>query len=71
MKRLYRSRTDRKIAGICGGLAEYWDADPTIIRLAALLVTLVTAIIPMAITYLIGCIIIPEVPAGDPPPNGT
>lgn len=33
MKRLYRSRTDNKIAGVCGGLAQYFDVDPVIIRL--------------------------------------
>jgi phage shock protein PspC (stress-responsive transcriptional regulator) len=32
-KKLYRSKTDRKIAGICGGLAEYFNIDPTIVRL--------------------------------------
>lgn len=32
-KRLYRSRTDKKIAGICGGLAAYFDIDPVIVRL--------------------------------------
>ena len=32
MKRLYRSESDRKIAGICGGLAEYFDIDPVIPR---------------------------------------
>lgn len=31
-KKLYRSRTDRKIWGICGGLAEYFDIDPTLVR---------------------------------------
>ena len=31
-KKLYRSRTDRKICGVCGGLAEHFDVDPTIIR---------------------------------------
>ncbi len=34
-KKLYRSRTDRKIWGVCGGLAKYFDIDPTIIRVFA------------------------------------
>ena len=34
-KRLYRSRTDRKIWGVCGGLGKYFDVDPTIIRVIA------------------------------------
>lgn len=33
IKRLYRSRTDRKIAGVCGGLAQYMNVDPTVIRI--------------------------------------
>jgi len=36
-KKLYRSRTDRKIWGVCGGLAKYFDKDPTIIRVIAVL----------------------------------
>jgi phage shock protein PspC (stress-responsive transcriptional regulator) len=34
-KKLYRSRTDRKIWGVCGGLGKYFDVDPTIIRVVA------------------------------------
>ena len=34
-KKLYRSRTDRRIWGICGGLAEYFDMDPTLLRVIA------------------------------------
>ena len=34
-KQLTRSETDKKIAGICGGLAEYFDLDPTLVRVAA------------------------------------
>jgi phage shock protein C len=36
-KRLYRSRTDRVIWGVCGGLAKYFDIDPTIVRVIAVL----------------------------------
>jgi len=35
-KRLYRSRTDRKIWGVCGGLAKYFDIDPTVVRVIAI-----------------------------------
>ena len=34
-RKFYRSRTDRKIWGVCGGLAKYFDVDPTIIRIIA------------------------------------
>jgi len=58
-KRLYRSKKDRKIAGICGGLAEYLETDPTLIRLIFVLLFFVSGFAPMIITYLIGWIIIP------------
>jgi phage shock protein C len=60
MKKLYRSRKDRKIAGICGGLAEYFHIDATIIRLAAVFLCFITGIAPLILVYLISWIIIPE-----------
>ncbi|HEX9934217.1 MAG TPA: PspC domain-containing protein [bacterium] len=60
MKRLYRSIQDRKIAGVCGGLGEYLGADPTVLRLVAVFLGLVTGIVPGIITYFIAWIIIPE-----------
>ena len=60
MKRLYRSRKNRKIAGVCGGIGEYFDVDPVLIRLIAIVsvLTFGTGII----AYIIGIIIIPENP---------
>jgi phage shock protein C len=60
VKKLYRSSENRKIAGICGGLGEYFSIDPTLIRLAFVFVALLTVILPMLVAYLIGWIIIPE-----------
>ncbi len=60
MKRLRRSSTDKKIAGVCGGLAEYFEVDPTIVRLVVVAVALVTAVIPMLVGYLLSWIIIPR-----------
>lgn len=57
-KRLYRSKKDRVIGGVCGGIAEYIDADPTIIRLLWALGTLFWGV--GLIAYLIAWIIIPE-----------
>ncbi len=62
-KKLYKSRTDRKIAGICGGLAEYMDVDPTIIRLATVFFAFWGAGL---IAYLIGWIMIPDPPYDSP-----
>ncbi len=60
MRRLYRSQTDRKIAGICGGLGEMFSLDPTLIRLALVLIALLGGLVPVVITYIVGWIIIPE-----------
>jgi len=60
MKRIYRSRTERMIAGICGGLGEMHNIDPTLIRLALVFLCIATAVMPLLITYIIGWAIIPE-----------
>lgn len=56
--KLYRSTTDRKIGGVCGGLAKYFSIDPTIIRLLFVLGLLLVGGTFWA--YLIMWIIIPE-----------
>ncbi len=61
MKRLYRSRTERILGGICGGLGEHTDIDPTIIRLIWILVTLISLGTGI-IVYAVAWIIIPESP---------
>lgn len=61
VRKLYRSRTNRSIAGICGGLGDYFDADPTIIRLAMLLLILLGGL--SFWVYIILWIVIPEEPA--------
>jgi len=62
MKRLVRSRTDKMIAGICGGLGQMLSVDPTLIRLAVVFIGLVTAIFPILLAYLVGWAIIPIAP---------
>jgi phage shock protein C len=62
MKRLYRSQRDKKIAGLCGGLGEYLEVDPTIVRLLAIVFCIATGIIPFLIGYLIAWMIVPTVP---------
>ncbi|MGM5483514.1 MAG: PspC domain-containing protein [Nanobdellota archaeon] len=58
-KRLFRSK-DRMIAGVCGGIAEYFDVDPTVIRLLWVLITIFTGIFTGIIAYIIAWVIIPE-----------
>ena len=60
MKKLYRSRKDKKIAGIFGGLGEIFSIDPTILRLAFVFIGLATGVIPVLVAYLVGWVIIPE-----------
>ena len=60
MQRLYRSRTNKKIAGICGGIGELTDTDPTIVRLIVIVLALMTAVFPFFIGYLIAWWIVPE-----------
>lgn len=60
MKRLYRSTTDKKLGGVCGGLAEYMNADTNLIRLAFVLLLLVTGFVPFGLTYIVAWIILPE-----------
>jgi len=59
-KRLYRSRTDRMIFGVCGGLARYFNIDPTIVRIVAV-ASLFAGTLGFWI-YIIMAIIVPEEP---------
>ncbi len=59
MKRLYRSRKNSMIAGICGGISEYTEQDPTLIRLLVVLVGVLTGIAPFILIYIISWFIIP------------
>jgi phage shock protein PspC (stress-responsive transcriptional regulator) len=60
-KKLFRSTTDRRVCGICGGLGKYFNIDSNILRLAFVVITFITAFTPI-ILYLIGTYIIPEEP---------
>lgn len=59
-RKLYRSRTNRMLGGVCGGLGEYLGLDPTVVRLLWVLFTLVGA--SGLLAYLICLLIIPENP---------
>lgn len=62
IKRLYRSRTDKSWLGVCGGLAEYLGTDATLIRLAWVIVTILTGFVPGLLGYLVAAIIMPVEP---------
>ena len=59
MKKLYRS-LDRKLAGVCGGIAEYLGVDPTVVRIVYLVLTLFSVAFPGVLLYLILWALIPE-----------
>lgn len=60
-KKLYRSRSDRRLAGVCGGLAAYFNIDATLIRLLFILGLLFVG--GTLLAYIILMIVIPEEPA--------
>lgn len=59
-KRLYRSKDNKMIAGVCAGLAEYFDQDPVLWRLGAIVLLVLTGFMPLTLIYLIAWVIIPE-----------
>ncbi len=59
MQRLYRSRNDRILAGFCGGIGEYADADPNIVRLIWIVLTIFSFGIGI-IVYLAAWVLVPE-----------
>jgi phage shock protein C len=66
MKKLYRSRTDKKIAGVCAGIAKYFDIDPTVVRII-FVILLLPGGFPGLIPYLILWAVVPEEPSADTP----
>lgn len=60
-KRLYRSTTDKMIGGVCGGIAEYFDLDPTLVRLGYIFLTIFT-VFSGIIAYFVMMIVIPKRP---------
>lgn len=72
-RRLMRSVVGRKIAGVCGGIAEYLEIDSTLVRLVwILLVLMPVPLVPAVIGYLVAWIVIPQAPlpvTTIPPPH--
>ena len=61
-KRLYKSDDDKVFAGVIGGIGEYFDMDPTILRLLYILIAVITAIVPAILGYIIAALIVPHKP---------
>ena len=60
MKKLYRSRSSRYLAGVCGGIGEYFNIDPNIVRIIAVLLA-VGSLGVMMILYIAAALLLPEV----------
>ena len=62
-KRLFRSREESRVAGVCGGLGVYVGIDPVVVRLLWVAVSCLTGFIPGIVAYAIAWLIVPEDPA--------
>lgn len=61
-KKLYRSAKNRMLGGVCGGFADYFGMDPTIVRLIYLVLSFFTACFPGLILYILCLFVIPNEP---------
>ena len=59
-RRFLRSRTNRVLAGVCGGIAEYYGSDANAVRLLAVLIAVFTGIFPLLFVYLVAAIVVAE-----------
>ena len=58
-KKLMRSN-NKMVAGVCAGIAEYFDVDPTLVRVGYVLLFFITALLPLLVAYLVLTIIMPQ-----------
>ena len=61
-KRLYRSRGDVKLAGVLGGVAEYFGFDPSWVRIAYVILMIITGVVPLAFLYVVMMFVVPKAP---------
>jgi phage shock protein C len=60
------SRTNRKIAGVCGGLAEWLGWDPTVVRVLYILISVISVAFPGILVYLVLWLVVPRAPKESP-----
>ena len=66
-KKLYRSRTDKTIAGVCSGLGAYFNVDTNLVRAGFALLTVFSGFMPGLIGYVVLICVVPEEPETPPP----
>ena len=59
-KKFYLSTTDRKIEGVCGGLAVYFNIDSTLVRIATVIALIATGFFPVGVAYIVAAIVAPK-----------
>lgn len=64
-QRLFRSRADRMLAGVCGGLAEYFEVDSTLVRVVYVVATILTGVLGGLVLYALLAVIMPGSPSPD------
>ena len=70
-RRFLRSRTNRVLAGVCGGVAEYYGSDVTAVRILAVVIAVFTGILPLLFVYLIAAVLVPDQLDGTAPTAGS
>ena len=68
-KRLYRSRTDRQLTGVLGGVSEYLGLDPSLVRIVYVIVTILTGFVPGIFLYIIMAFVVPVEPERSDQPD--
>lgn len=69
MKKLYKSEKNKVLSGVLGGVAEYFEIDPTIVRLGYILITIMTNGLPGVLAYIIATLIVPDKNKSPEPPS--
>ena len=59
-KLLYKSEDDRKLEGVCAGIAEYFDQDPTLVRAGYAFISIITGVVPGLVAYIVLAAIMPK-----------
>ena len=62
MKKLYKSDTNKVLAGVIGGVGEYYNIDPTLLRLGYIIIALISTPFPALVAYFVAAIIVPNKP---------
>lgn len=62
IKKLYLSGNDKKICGVCGGIAEFFELDSSLVRLGWIILTVLTGVVPGIIAYFVAAVVVPSKP---------